>query len=104
MFSTKFLPRPSIWCNIRTNALKFVPPRYFHATAQQVAPMEPKSSSREAYLVVAAGCFGASTAQQLKQALPLAQITLLDRASFPNPSAAGHDLNKIIRADYQDIF
>jgi sarcosine oxidase/L-pipecolate oxidase len=62
------------------------------------------SVSNESYLIVGAGCFGASTALHLKQALPTSAVTLLDRSPFPNPSAAGHDLNKIIRADYQDIF
>ncbi|KUJ07463.1 sarcosine oxidase [Mollisia scopiformis] len=67
--------------------------------------MDTKSSSaHESYLVLGAGCFGASTAYHLKQTLPASSVTLLDRGPFPNPSAAGHDLNKIIRADYQDIF
>lgn len=55
--------------------------------------------------MVGAGCFGASTAYHLKRDLPGSSVALIDRGSFPNPSAAaGHDLNKIIRADYQDIF
>lgn len=62
------------------------------------------SSPHESYLVIGAGCFGASTAYHIKRALPYSSVTLVDRGQFPNPSAAGHDLNKIIRADYQDIF
>jgi sarcosine oxidase / L-pipecolate oxidase len=105
MFSTKFLSRSSISCNIRTNAPKFVfPSHHFHGIASQAAPMEPKFPSQETYLIVGAGFFGASTAYHLKQTLPSAQITLLDRTSSLNPSAAGHNLNKIIWADYQDIF
>ena len=73
------------------------------AVAQPVANGRD-SSLQKAYLIVGAGCFGVSTAYHLKKALPSAQITLLNQSSFPNPSAAGHDLNKIIRADYADIF
>jgi sarcosine oxidase/L-pipecolate oxidase len=54
------------------------------------------------YLIVGAGCFGASTALALKKADPTAQITLVDRTPFPCPSAAAHDLNKIIRSEYED--
>ncbi|KAL9112916.1 MAG: hypothetical protein Q9227_002780 [Pyrenula ochraceoflavens] len=31
-------------------------------------------------------------------------LELLDRSTAPCPSAASHDLNKIVRADYDDIF
>ncbi|KAK2797394.1 hypothetical protein FQN50_009195 [Emmonsiellopsis sp. PD_5] len=54
------------------------------------------------YLIVGAGCFGASTALALKKSKLNANITLVDRTAFPCPSAAGHDLNKIIRAEYED--
>lgn len=54
------------------------------------------------YLIVGAGTFGASTALHLKQYHPDASVILLDRTPFPCPSAAGHDLNKIVRADYED--
>jgi sarcosine oxidase/L-pipecolate oxidase len=66
--------------------------------------MKQKSDSQQSYLIVGASCFGASTIYHLKRELPPAQVTLLDPNSFPNPSAAGHDLNKIFRADNQDIF
>jgi sarcosine oxidase/L-pipecolate oxidase len=56
------------------------------------------------YLVVGAGAFGASTALQLKRSNPYANITLVDRTAFPNPSSASFDLNKIVRSDYHDIF
>jgi len=54
------------------------------------------------YLLVGAGPFGASTALHLKKTHPAAEVTFLGRAPFPCPSAAGHDLNKIIRAEYDD--
>lgn len=63
--------------------------------------METKIKS---YLIVGAGVFGASTALYLKRSEPSASITLIDRTPFPNPSAASHDVNKIIRADYPDAF
>lgn len=61
------------------------------------APPEPS------YLIIGAGCFGASTALYLSQTRPSSKITLVDSTPFPNPSAAAHDLNKIIRADYPDL-
>ncbi|KAE9378260.1 sarcosine oxidase [Stipitochalara longipes BDJ] len=57
----------------------------------------------ESFLIVGAGVFGASTALHLCRSKPRAKVTLLDRTPFPNPSAASHDLNKIVRADYDDI-
>ena len=61
-------------------------------------------SEQKSYLIIGAGVFGASTALELRRVLPTAKVTLLDRAPFPNPSAASHDLSKIIRADYGDVF
>ncbi|KAI1656413.1 sarcosine oxidase [Daldinia decipiens] len=55
-----------------------------------------------ATLIVGAGCFGASTAKFLKEADPGTDVILLDQAPFPDPAAAAHDLNKIIRAEYDD--
>ncbi|KAI0877796.1 sarcosine oxidase [Hypoxylon argillaceum] len=60
-------------------------------------------SQHQSYLVVGAGVFGATTALELKRQFPEARVTLLDRVNFPSPSAASHDVNKIIRADYGDI-
>ncbi|KAF2663145.1 sarcosine oxidase [Microthyrium microscopicum] len=56
------------------------------------------------YLIVGAGVFGVSTAFHLKRSKPWATVVLVDRYLYPNPSAASFDLNKIIRADYHDIF
>jgi len=54
------------------------------------------------YLVVGGGCVGASTAFALKQAEPGAAVTLVDRTRFPCPLAAAHDVNKIVRSEYED--
>lgn len=56
------------------------------------------------YIIVGAGVFGASTAYHLKRQFPLASIVLIDRTWPPCPIAASHDINKIIRADYEDPF
>ncbi|KAM5485554.1 hypothetical protein McanMca71_006280 [Microsporum canis] len=67
------------------------------------SPTTPGSSS---YLIIGAGCFGASAALQLARSDPASasHITLIDRTPYPCPSAAAHDLNKIIRAEYTDPF
>ena len=75
-----------------------------NAIASKAIIMKQKSDSQQSYLIVSASCFGASAIYHLKRELPPAQVTLLDPISFPNPSVAGHDLNKIIRANNQDIF
>ena len=62
------------------------------------------SSHERSYLLVGAGCFGASTALHLKRAYPAAKVTLIDRTPFPCQTAASHDLNKIVRAEYEDPF
>ena len=65
--------------------------------------MEPDRRNNS-YLIVGAGCFGASTALHLKQLLPLSNVILVDRTPFPNPAAAAHDLNKVVRTDYDERF
>ena len=60
------------------------------------------SPNEESFLLIGAGCFGASTALHLKQTCPAAKVTLIDRTPFPCPTAAAHDLNKIVRAEYED--
>ena len=62
------------------------------------------SSSRANYLIVGVGVFGASTALHLSKEKPAASIWLLDRTPFPCPIAASHDINKAVRADYEDLF
>ncbi|PQE22930.1 FAD dependent oxidoreductase protein [Rutstroemia sp. NJR-2017a BBW] len=57
------------------------------------------------YLIVGSGVFGTSTAYHLSIAHPGSSITVLDRSStFPCPLGASYDYNKIIRADYGNIF
>lgn len=63
--------------------------------------MSPLASS---YIVVGAGVFGASTALSLSREKPAPTVILIDRAPFPCPIAASHDINKIVRSDYSDIF
>ncbi|KAL8722620.1 MAG: hypothetical protein Q9225_000926 [Loekoesia sp. 1 TL-2023] len=56
------------------------------------------------YIIVGAGVFGASTAYHLKKNSPSASVLLLDRTEPPCPVAASHDINKIVRAGYEDLF
>ena len=56
------------------------------------------------YLIVGSGVFGASTALHLSRQDPAPTIILLDRTPFPCPVAASHDINKIVRSDYGNIF
>lgn len=63
--------------------------------------MSPLASS---YIIVGAGVFGASTALALSREKPAPTIILIDRTPFPCPIAASHDINKIVRSDYGDIF
>ena len=62
------------------------------------------SSLASSYLIIGAGVFGASTALHLSRQKPAATIILIDRTPFPCPIAASHDINKIVRSDYGDIF
>ena len=56
------------------------------------------------YIIAGAGVFGASTALHLSRHRPAPTIILIDRAPYPCPIAASHDINKIVRSDYGDIF
>ncbi|EFR05450.1 sarcosine oxidase [Nannizzia gypsea CBS 118893] len=69
-------------------------------------PAATGNSGSQSYLIIGAGCFGASTALHLARSDPslASKITLVDRTPFPCSSAAAHDLNKIIRAEYTDPF
>ncbi|PGH15719.1 hypothetical protein AJ80_05427 [Polytolypa hystricis UAMH7299] len=62
------------------------------------------ASAGDHYLIVGAGVFGAATALELRKRVPNSNVTLLDSSPFPNPNSASSDLNKIIRADYGDVF
>ena len=61
-------------------------------------------SLASSYIIVGAGVFGASTALSLSKEDPAPTVILIDRAPYPCPVAASHDINKIVRADYGDIF
>jgi glycine/D-amino acid oxidase-like deaminating enzyme len=63
--------------------------------------MAPKS-----YVIVGSGVFGTSTALHLIRKYPDATIHLIDRDAYDAPVrvAASWDWNKVIRADYGDIF
>lgn len=52
-------------------------------------------------IIVGAGNFGAATALSLAKQGGV-KVTLVDTAYFPNPRAASHDVNKIVRDDYPD--
>jgi sarcosine oxidase / L-pipecolate oxidase len=54
-------------------------------------------------LIVGAGVFGLSTALHLGQD-GYSNITVIDRESLPSSCSAGNDLNKIVRAEYEDPF
>ncbi|GAO14997.1 uncharacterized protein UV8b_00490 [Ustilaginoidea virens] len=54
------------------------------------------------YLIIGAGNFGAGTALALVKREGTTSVTLVDTTPFPNPRAASHDINKIVRDDYPD--
>jgi sarcosine oxidase / L-pipecolate oxidase len=64
------------------------------------SPIAPDST----ILIIGAGIFGASTALHLVRSYPTIKIKLIDREPFPCQLAASWDWNKIIRAEYTDIF
>ncbi|PSN63082.1 sarcosine oxidase, partial [Corynespora cassiicola Philippines] len=55
-------------------------------------------------LIIGAGIFGATTALELRKTKSDSSVALVDRSPFPSSSTASSDMNKIVRADYQDIF
>ena len=61
-------------------------------------------ASSKRVLIVGAGTFGLSTAYHLSKS-GYNDVTVLDKSAFvPSVSSAGNDLNKIIRAEYEDPF
>ena len=52
-------------------------------------------------VIVGAGNFGAATALSLAKKGGV-RVVLVDTANYPNPRAASHDVNKIVRDDYPD--
>ncbi|KAH7157715.1 FAD dependent oxidoreductase [Dactylonectria estremocensis] len=59
------------------------------------------SSTTPSVLIIGAGNFGAATALSLIKKGNI-KVTLVDTAAYPNPRAASHDINKIVRDDYPD--
>ncbi|RDA84603.1 hypothetical protein CP532_6037, partial [Ophiocordyceps camponoti-leonardi (nom. inval.)] len=64
----------------------------------------PQASSgpMTSFLIIGAGNFGAATALTLAKRGG-SRVTLVDSAAYPNPRAASHDVNKIVRDDYPDM-
>ena len=62
------------------------------------------ANSNSSILIVGAGTFGLSTAYHLAKA-GYKSVTVLEKSSaIPPEDSAGNDLNKIIRAEYEDPF
>lgn len=59
------------------------------------------TSSFSSVLIIGAGNFGAATALSLAKQGGI-KVTIVDTAAYPNPRAASHDINKIVRDDYPD--
>ncbi|KAF7532670.1 hypothetical protein G7Z17_g13610 [Cylindrodendrum hubeiense] len=59
------------------------------------------ASYSSSVLIIGAGNFGAATALSLVKKGDV-KVTLVDTAAYPNPRAASHDINKIVRDDYPD--
>jgi sarcosine oxidase/L-pipecolate oxidase len=76
---------------------------FSNSTHRIFSNMSPPST-RESYLIVGAGVFGASSAYHLAKSIPSASITLVDRSPFPCPLAASYDWQKVVRPDYGDLF
>lgn len=76
----------------------------FPSQLLSLSSSKPRVGNMQDYLIVGAGVFGLSTALELAKSQPDAKVTLIDRSPCPHPSAASSDLNKIIRADYDDVF
>lgn len=59
-------------------------------------------STPKRVLIVGGGTFGLSTAYHLVKS-SYTDVTVLDKSEFlPSEASAGNDLNKIIRAEYED--
>ena len=61
-------------------------------------------SSQPSYLIIGAGVFSVSTAYHLIKKYPEASVHLVDRTPYPCQLAASWDWNKVVRADYGDLF
>jgi sarcosine oxidase/L-pipecolate oxidase len=60
--------------------------------------------SSNSRIIILGGAWGLSTALYLMESR-YSDVTILDRAeAIPSPYSAAYDLNKIIRAEYEDEF
>jgi sarcosine oxidase/L-pipecolate oxidase len=80
-----------------------IPPSSLFKHVPNILAMPGKKPSQST-IIIGAGVFGASSALHLARKDPSARIILIDRTPFPCPKAASHDVNKIVRADYADLF
>lgn len=69
--------------------------------ADQTSLIPIMASHSSSVLIIGAGNFGAATALSLMKKGNV-KVTLVDTAAYPNPRAASHDINKIVRDDYPD--
>lgn len=75
--------------------------------APDTEPPSPVSSASSvqnditSVLIIGAGNFGAATALSLARRGGY-KVTVVDTVAYPNPRAASHDINKIVRDDYPD--
>jgi hypothetical protein len=60
-----------------------------------------QNHAHDVVIILGAGCFGGSTAYWLAK-FGVKDVILVDNTDYPNPRAASHDINKIIRDDYPD--
>ena len=81
----------------RSSSLHLAPPSTKNTLANKMA-------SQPSYLIIGAGVFGVSTAYHLIKKYPDASVHLIDRTPYPCPLAASWDWNKVVRADYGDLF
>jgi sarcosine oxidase/L-pipecolate oxidase len=68
-----------------------------------MAPSQPTTTRDSRILIVGAGVFGLSTALELARQ-GYTNVKVIDREAVPSPYSAGTDLNKIVRAEYEDPF
>ncbi|KAM0277867.1 hypothetical protein ACHAQH_005499 [Verticillium albo-atrum] len=60
-------------------------------------------SAAQSIIIVGGGNFGAATALNLAKNHKDKTVTLIDTTPLANPRSASHDINKIVRDDYEDI-
>lgn len=58
---------------------------------------------QESIIIVGGGIFGASAAYHVSRTRHSCSIRLFDRGPFPSLRAASFDINKVVRAAYDDI-